>query len=84
MPAISSKDIVVHAAEQLSHALQHPYPATPYHQFGAKQMQALQQLAHIFCTMTNTNHELLYQEYVPPPMQVPEHIKVTMATPPPR
>ena len=59
MPAISSQDIVAHAAEQLSHALQHPHPATPYHQFGAKQIQALQQLAQIFCTMTDTTHDII-------------------------
>eukprot|EP00957_Ditylum_brightwellii_P052575 3986220-Ditylum_brightwellii.AAC.2 len=73
MPAISSQDIVAHAAERLSHALQHPHPATPYHQFGSKQIQALQQLAQIFRTMTNTNHNVPYQEYEPPPMQIPTH-----------
>eukprot|EP00957_Ditylum_brightwellii_P045863 3479172-Ditylum_brightwellii.AAC.1 len=61
MPAISSQDIVAHAAEQLSHALQHSHPATPYHQFGAKQIQALQQLSQIFRTMTNTDHDIPYQ-----------------------
>eukprot|EP00957_Ditylum_brightwellii_P161473 12294906-Ditylum_brightwellii.AAC.1 len=84
MLAISSKDIIAHAAEQLSHALQHPHPTTLYHQFGSKQIQALQQLAQIFRTMTNTNHNIPYQEYAPPPLQVPEHIKVTETTPPPR
>eukprot|EP00957_Ditylum_brightwellii_P049711 3770089-Ditylum_brightwellii.AAC.1 len=79
MPVISSQDIVAHAAEQPSHALQHAHPATPYHQFGAKQIQALQQLPEIFNTMTNTKNNS-YTEYEPPPKQVPDHFKVKEMT----
>lgn len=81
MPAISSQDIVAHSAEQLSNALQHAHPATPYHQLGAKQIQALQQLAEIFKTMTNTGNNT-YKEYEPPPKKVPTHFKVKEMTPP--
>eukprot|EP00957_Ditylum_brightwellii_P028270 2135232-Ditylum_brightwellii.AAC.1 len=34
--------------------------------------------------MTNTNHDIPYQEYEPPPIQVPVHMKTTEYTPPPR
>eukprot|EP00957_Ditylum_brightwellii_P045848 3478467-Ditylum_brightwellii.AAC.1 len=81
MPAISLQDIVVHAAKDLSHASQHAHPATPYHQFGAKQIQVLQQLSEIFNTMTNTEINS-YIEYEPTPKQVLAHFKVKETTPP--
>eukprot|EP00957_Ditylum_brightwellii_P092816 7067118-Ditylum_brightwellii.AAC.1 len=84
MPTISSEDIVAHSAEQLSHALQHPYPATPYHNFGSEQIQALQQLDEIFKTMTTPTPNTEYKEYVPSPKQVPEDFKVKETTPLPR
>eukprot|EP00957_Ditylum_brightwellii_P036241 2745427-Ditylum_brightwellii.AAC.1 len=34
--------------------------------------------------MTNTNHNIPYQEYEPPPMQIPNHMNVTETTPPSR
>eukprot|EP00957_Ditylum_brightwellii_P083945 6380463-Ditylum_brightwellii.AAC.1 len=36
-----SQDMVVHAAKQLSYALQNPQPATPYRNIGDMQIQAL-------------------------------------------
>eukprot|EP00957_Ditylum_brightwellii_P154128 11729688-Ditylum_brightwellii.AAC.1 len=34
--------------------------------------------------MTNTNHNVPYQEYEPPAMQIPNHVKVKETTPPSR
>ena len=50
MPKTSSTDRVVHAARELSDALQHPHPATPFNQIGDQQLHALQQLSKLFNT----------------------------------
>ena len=48
MPQQSSLDAAHDAAIQLTHALQHPQPSTPFPQMGNKDIQALTQLAEIF------------------------------------
>lgn len=50
MPALSSADRAIRAANELIHALKTPHPATPLAPLGTEQLQALEQLSEIFRT----------------------------------
>jgi hypothetical protein len=54
VPYMSSVDIAIQAASDLTHALQHPSPANPFAPIGTGQLEALKQLAAIFQRNTNT------------------------------
>ena len=55
MPATALIDIVIRAAHELTHALLHPFPATPLSPFGDTQQQTLKALADIFLKRTVTS-----------------------------
>ena len=48
MPKTSSVDMAIKAASELTHALQHPVPLSPFHKFGDSTLAALEKLATIF------------------------------------
>ena len=78
MPKTSSADVALRAAHALVQALKHPSPAAPFATLGQAQLQALDQLAHIFDTATAPfNHTAtsprvpLRTETTPPPRVTP-------------
>ena len=48
MPKTSSVDMAIKAASELTHALQHPAPSSPFHKFDDSTLAALDKLATIF------------------------------------
>lgn len=48
MPALSSTDRAIRAANELVHALRNPHPASPLVPIGTEELQALEQLSEIF------------------------------------
>ena len=48
MPALSSADRAIRAANELVQALRNPHPASPLAPIGTEQLQALEQLSEIF------------------------------------
>eukprot|EP00957_Ditylum_brightwellii_P016041 1208554-Ditylum_brightwellii.AAC.1 len=81
---MSSQDIIAHSAEKLSNVLQNPHPSMPFHNIGAEQLIALEQLSDIFRKTTNTPKDTTYKPYTMPPIDIPERIKTVDTAPPPR
>eukprot|EP00957_Ditylum_brightwellii_P016632 1250803-Ditylum_brightwellii.AAC.1 len=79
---MSSQDIIAHSAEKLSNALQKPHPSMPFHNIGAEQIMALEQLSEIFQHATNMPKDTTYTQYTLPPINIPERIKTVDTTPP--
>jgi hypothetical protein len=54
MPKTFSADAAIqHAAQKLSYALLNPHPAAPFGTIGKPQLEAIQQLANIYATLTS-------------------------------
>jgi hypothetical protein len=48
MPHLSSQEMAIQAARELTHALRNPAPAAPFARLGHQQHEALTKLANIF------------------------------------
>jgi hypothetical protein len=72
MPATSSADVAISAAQDLIQALQHPQPAAPFAPVGDTQLAALRTLAEIFATASQA------------PTQTPLNTPITTDSPSPR
>eukprot|EP00957_Ditylum_brightwellii_P092948 7077218-Ditylum_brightwellii.AAC.1 len=79
-----SQDIIAHSAEKLSNALQNPHPSMLFHNIGAEQLMALEQLSENFHRATNTSKDNKYTPYTVHPISIPERIKTVDTTSPPR
>jgi hypothetical protein len=80
VPRVSSADNAMHAALDLTHALQNPTPAAPFSTYGNEQLAALTQLATIFQNAVDPNAQAPRVPTTPaPPPRVPIN-----STPPPR
>eukprot|EP00957_Ditylum_brightwellii_P121116 9237549-Ditylum_brightwellii.AAC.1 len=54
----------------------------PFHDIGAEQLMALEQLSEIFHRVTNTSKDNTYTPYTVHPISIPERIKTVDTTPP--
>ena len=53
MPKMSSTDAIIHAAQDLIHALKNPAPASPLVTLGNLRKESLRSLADIFVKVTS-------------------------------
>ena len=77
MPTTSSTDMAIMAAKELAHALKHPEPATPFHNFGDETLAALEKLSNIFNEHLDEPQRV---EQVQQTEQTPPRVKYTVAT----
>ena len=62
MPKTSSTDMAIKAASELTHALQNPIPASPFHKFGDETLRALDLLGEIFSKSLPIKKEITNQQ----------------------
>jgi hypothetical protein len=81
MPYRSAADTAVHAAQELTAALQNPTPAAPFAPIGDEQLAAIQQLAIIFQHHIDANQPAPRVVPTPPPrvLDSPHQTTLTIA-----
>ena len=62
MPKTSSTDMAIKAAAELTHTLQNPTPASPFHKFGDETLRALDLLREIFSKSLPIKEEITNQQ----------------------
>jgi hypothetical protein len=68
-PGLTSAEIAIQAAQQLSKALSQPMPKTPFANIGQEQLDAIRQLSTIFQAVNNSNTTKPTHAF--PPSQTP-------------